>query len=95
MVLVGLWILVELVSPMTPKRAVLVAAMFGAFAIVMAIPFAREFFRLVIPPVDIIGVILGVSILAAVLIHVGLRLVDHHGGKWVPWLRTPEENEAG
>jgi len=92
MILVGLWILIELVSPMTPKRAVLVASMFGAFAVIMAIPFARDFFHLVIPPLDIIGVILGVSILAAVLVHVGLRLVDHHGGKWVPWLRTPEES---
>ena len=91
MVLVGMWVLVELTSPLTPKRAALVASLIGAFALVLAVPFGREFFELVIPPVDVIAVIIGISVTAAIVLHMALRIVDHHGGRWVPWLREGEE----
>jgi cation-transporting ATPase E len=92
MVLVGMWVLVELISPLTPKRAVLVGSLLGAFALILALPLGRNFFDLVIPPVNVIAVIASVSAAAAVILHVMLRVVDHrHGGQWVPWLRDTEE----
>jgi hypothetical protein len=46
----------------------------------------------VIPPLDIIAVIAAATIVAAIVLHVALRVVDHHEGPWVPWLRTDGEN---
>ncbi len=91
MVLVGLWILIELISPLTPKRAALVGSMFGLFAVVLAVPLGREFFHLVIPSIEVIGVIVGASLVAGFALHYALRLVDHHGGDWVPWLKEAGE----
>ena len=93
MVLVGLWVLVELTSPLTPKRAALVAALAGAFALVVGLPLGRAFFDLSIPPLDVGVLVVAISVTAAVVLHVILRIVDHHGGKWVPWLRRDEEAE--
>lgn len=91
MVLVGLWILIELISPLTPKRAALVGSMFALFTVVLVVPFGREFFHLVIPPIEIIGVILGAALAAGFALHHALRLMDHHGGDWVPWLKETGE----
>ena len=91
MVLVGMWVLVELISPLTPKRAALIGMLVGAFALILALPLGRTFFDLVIPPLTVIVVIAAVSVIAAVVLHLLLRFVDHHGGKWVPWLRVDEE----
>lgn len=93
MVLVGMWVLVELISPLTPKRATLIGAMVGAFVLILALPFGRTFFDLVIPPLNVSVVIVAISVAAAVILHVVLRVVDHHGGQWVPWLRVEEEAE--
>jgi cation-transporting ATPase E len=92
MVLVGMWILIELVIPLTPSRIALVGAMMAAFALTLIVPLGRTFFDLVIPPLDIIAVIAAATIMAAIVLHVALRVVDHHEGPWVPWLRTDEEN---
>ena len=92
MVLVGMWILVELVIPLTPSRTALVGAMIAAFALTLVVPFGRAFFDLVIPTLDIIAVIAAVTIVAAGVLHVALRVVDHHEGPWVPWLGVDEEN---
>ncbi len=91
MVLVGMWVLVELTSPLTPKRAALVAALVGAFALVLVVPLGRSFFDLVIPPADVLAVIIGISVAASIALHVALKIVDHHGGQWIPWLREEEE----
>ncbi|MGB5167397.1 MAG: HAD-IC family P-type ATPase, partial [Acidimicrobiia bacterium] len=50
MVLVGMWILVELVTPLTPSRLALVGAMMASFALTLIVPLGRTFFDLVIPP---------------------------------------------
>lgn len=91
MVLVGMWVLVELISPLTPQRAALIGSLVGAFVLILALPFGRTFFDLVIPPLNVSGVIVAISVTAAVILHVMLRIVDHHGGQWVPWLRVDEE----
>ena len=91
MVLVGMWVLVELVSPLTPRRAALIGALTGAFILILALPFGRTFFDLVIPPLNVSAVIVAISVAAAVILHVVMGVVDHHGGQWVPWLRVEEE----
>ncbi|MFV9672941.1 MAG: HAD-IC family P-type ATPase [Acidimicrobiia bacterium] len=91
MVLVGMWVLVELISPLTPKRAVLIGSLLGAFALILALPLGRTFFDLLIPPLNVNAVIIAVSVVAAVILHSLLRFVDHHGGQWVPWLRVDRE----
>ena len=93
MVLVGMWVLTELVIPLTPSRAALVGAMIAAFALVLAVPFGRAFFDLVIPPLDIAAVIAVVAVVSAAVLHVVLRAIDHHEGRWVPWLGSDEEDE--
>lgn len=84
MVLVGVWVLVELVSPLTTTRTALVGSMIAAFGLVLVVPFGRTFFELVIPPLDVAGVVLAVTVVAALVLHVALRVVDHHRGPWVP-----------
>jgi cation-transporting ATPase E len=91
MVLVGMWVLVELTSPLTPKRAALVASLVGSFALILGLPVGRAFFDLVVPPLDVSALVVVISLTAAVVLHVLLRIVDHHGGQWVPWLRTDDE----
>jgi hypothetical protein len=86
-----MWVLVELVSPLTPKRAALVGSLLGAFALILVLPAGRTFYDLVIPPLNVSAVIAAVSVVAAIILHVMLRIVDHHGGQWVPWLRIEEE----
>jgi cation-transporting ATPase E len=85
MVLVGVWVLVELVSPLTPTRSALVGSMIAAFALVLVVPFGRTFFELVIPPFDVAGVVLAVTLVAALVLHVALRVADHRWGPRVPW----------
>ncbi|MGB5185772.1 MAG: hypothetical protein WBO84_01410, partial [Acidimicrobiia bacterium] len=92
MVLVGMWILVELVTPLTPSRLALVGAMMASFALTLIVPLGRTFFDLVIPPLDIIGVIAAATIVAAIVLHVALRVVDHHEGPWLPGLPADKEN---
>ncbi|MGB5381509.1 MAG: HAD-IC family P-type ATPase [Acidimicrobiia bacterium] len=92
MVLVGMWILIELVTPLTPSRLALVGAMMASFALTLIVPLGRTFFDLVIPPLDIIGVIAAATIVAAIVLHVALRVVDHHEGPWLPGLPADKEN---
>ncbi len=91
MVLVGMWVLVELISPLTPKRAALIGSLVGAFILILALPLSRTFFDLVIPPLNVSAVVIAVSVVAAVILHSMLAFVDHHEGGWVPWLRVDEE----
>jgi hypothetical protein len=67
--------------------------MIAAFALVLAVPFGRAFFDLVIPPLDIAAVIAVVAVVSAAVLHVVLRAIDHHEGRWVPWLGSDEEDE--
>lgn len=93
MVLVGMWILAELVSPLTPRRTALIGSLTAAFGLVLVIPFVRVFYDLVIPPLDICIVIFGVAVVSAAVLHASLWAVDHHEGPWVPWLMS--EGDAG
>jgi cation-transporting ATPase E len=63
---VGLVVLVHLAQPLTAWRLGLVAAMLGAFTLVLALPFTREFFALDLPPpeawVAIAGLVAGFTV---------------------------------
>lgn len=76
MVIVGLWILVELIQPLTRERIVLVAALAAAFALTILVPLAREFFALVIPSAEVLAVIFGVTAVAVLLVHWSLIVTD-------------------
>ena len=74
---VGLWILGLLARPFTPARVVLVGAMAGAFAVVLAIPAVRDFFALDIPPLGLDLVIAAVVVIADGLLELGWRATAH------------------
>ncbi|MEN8234552.1 MAG: HAD-IC family P-type ATPase [Actinomycetota bacterium] len=93
MVLVGMWVLVELASPLSRNRTLLVAALLVGFGLTLALPAGRAFFDLVLLPPAIGAVVLVVSALAAGALHALLWMLDHHGGSWVPWV--PGENGEG
>jgi cation-transporting ATPase E len=76
MILVGLWILVELIQPLTRERVSLVAALGAASVLILITPFGRTFFALVIPSLQVWGVIIGVTIVAIFLVHWSLIGVD-------------------
>jgi cation-transporting P-type ATPase E len=50
LLVVGLWVLNILARPITPFRGALFAAMVGLFLLIMAVPSAREFYALDLPP---------------------------------------------
>ena len=91
MVLVGMWVLIELVIPLRPSRVALVGSMLAAFALTLVVPLGRTFFDLVIPPLDISAVIAAVTVVSAVILHIVLRVANHHAGPRVPWLARDEE----
>jgi hypothetical protein len=53
-----------------------VASLGGVFAVILALPFARSFFALVIPAPDVWVVIIATTIVAAVLVHWSLIGID-------------------
>ena len=87
-----MWVLIELVTPLTPSRVAMVGALLAAFALTLVVPFGRRFFDLVIPPLDIIAVIAAISVVSAVVLHVVLRVVDQYERIWKR--RRAREEEA-
>jgi cation-transporting ATPase E len=85
MVLVGMWILVELARPLSQKRLFLVASLLAAFALVLILPAGRTFYDLVVPSLEVAGVIALVAGAAAVALHATLSLMDRGGGRRLPW----------
>ena len=75
LVAIGLWILVILARPFTVWRALLVAAMVGAFALVLALPSGREFYALDLPYVDIVVESAAIAGGAALLLEMGWQAV--------------------
>jgi cation-transporting P-type ATPase E len=76
LLVVGLWVLAILARPITPFRAALVGAMVGIFVLVLALPRAREFYALNLPPADALvgGIIIAGSAIA--LLEVGWTIVQ-------------------
>jgi cation-transporting ATPase E len=61
LVTVGLWVLARLMRPLSPWRAVLLAAMIGSLALVLVVPLGRHFFALHLPPAWITVTAIGVG----------------------------------
>lgn len=81
MVLLGLWILFELIKPLNRGRTIMIGALFGAFAAVLALPAGRKFFELELPSARGWAVITVGVIVGALLIDVLLRLADAAVGR--------------
>ncbi len=83
LVTVGLWVLARLMRPLSPWRAVLLAAMIGTFAFVLVVPFGRHFFALDLPPgwitVCAVGVGCGAGWLAWIVDGALVARGDHDG----------------
>jgi cation-transporting ATPase E len=78
LIAVALWVLVIQARPFTPLnkngwKAILVAAMVGAVAIILAVPSFRDFYAVQMPPVEVIGEAAIVAVAAIVLLEVGWR----------------------
>jgi len=71
---VGLVVLARLAWPLTPLRALLLGAMTGAFALVLALPPLRAFFELDPPPLPLTLAALGIVGAAALLLVLAERL---------------------
>jgi cation-transporting ATPase E len=83
MVLLGLWIVIEVARPFTPKRATLVTAMLLIFGVVLLLPRSREFFELTVPGLES-GVIAAIGVGSGVaLIHLLLLAADSVLGRIV------------
>ncbi len=65
LVAVGLWVLVCLARPFNWWRTLLVAAMAGSVAIIMIVPWLRDFYALRFPDTTAIAEMLVISGLAA------------------------------
>jgi cation-transporting ATPase E len=76
LLIVGLWILNLLARPITPQRAVLFGAMVGAFAIIMAVPSLRDWFRLDFPREEITTAAVIIAFVACVILEVGWQVVQ-------------------
>jgi cation-transporting ATPase E len=77
LMVVGLYVLSIHARPITPFRAVLVAAMVGLFVVALSWPAAREFFALNVPETDaLIGGVVMAGIAVAVL-EAGWMYVQH------------------
>jgi magnesium-transporting ATPase (P-type) len=72
---IGLWVLARLTAPMDARRKALVVAMAAGLALTLAIPSAREFFGLDLPPVMVTLAAVGIIALALVSLEFGGRAV--------------------
>ena len=73
LVAVGLWVLVLQARPFNWWKTLLVGAMVGAVAVIMAVPWLRDFYALKLPPPEVVAegaLIAGASI---VLLEIGWR----------------------
>jgi len=80
MIVLGLVVLAELVSPVSRRNAVMIAAMFGGMLLVLAIPWLRDLFELTLPGIAawvVIGVVSGsVGVVLKMLLRTTRRTVE-------------------
>ena len=83
MLLLGMWILIEVARPMTPRRTSLVTAMLVVFALVLVMPWTRDFFELAPPSIET-WVVIALSVVGGIaLIHLVLLGVDSVVGRFL------------
>ncbi len=72
--LVAFWVLAILARPMNGWRLALVASMAGAFVLVLAVPWLREYFDLPLPDVENLLVATGIGAIACGVLEIGWRI---------------------
>ncbi len=77
--LVALWVLSALARPFDRWRALLLAALVIALALILAVPFARAFFALQIPSGRLLAVTMGVVVLGCTAIEFLYRFLKKRG----------------
>jgi cation-transporting ATPase E len=76
LLVVGLWVLNVLARPITPLRALLFGSMVGAFLVVLAVPWLREYFALDLPPRNTLVAVAGVAGAAILLLELGWQITQ-------------------
>jgi cation-transporting ATPase E len=71
---VGLWVLVILARPFNWWKTVLVASMAGCVALILVVPWLRDFYALQFPPPEVVVEAGIVAATAIALLEVGWRL---------------------
>jgi len=66
----ALWVLVVLVRPFTRTTAAVVMCAYGGLAVVLLVPFSKDFLQLSLPPLHAILVAVGISVVASLLLEV-------------------------
>ncbi|MFI9152948.1 HAD-IC family P-type ATPase [Streptomyces sp. NPDC053367] len=74
--LVSMWVLAIIARPYTWWRVLLVAAMGGAFLLVLVVPWLQEFFALRLVGMEMPWLAVGIAVVAAVALEVLWRWVD-------------------
>ncbi|NYE94062.1 cation-transporting ATPase E [Psychromicrobium silvestre] len=77
--LIALWVLGTLARPFDRWRAAVVAAMVLGLVLVLAVPFAREFFALQVPTGWLLAVTIGVVILGCAAVEILYRILKRRG----------------
>ena len=72
--IVAFWVLGMLTRPLNTWRVVLVTGMALLFVATLALPVARDFFDLVLPPLDVALEALVIAVAACAMLEVGLRV---------------------
>jgi len=80
LLILGLWVLALLARPITLWRAALLIGMAGGLVLALAVPFARDFFALELPPVDVAVEALAVTAAAAFLLEVFWQITHR---RWI------------
>ena len=80
LLILALYVLVLLARPFTRYRAILVAAMIGAFVGVLVIGPLRSFYKFTLPPNDVLSESVLIAIVGCVVMELGYRFVLHRGG---------------
>lgn len=70
---IGLWVLMILARPLTVWRVLLIGAMIGTAALVLAVPTGRDFFALELPPGEVLAQAVIIAVSAAALLEIGWR----------------------
>jgi cation-transporting ATPase E len=78
LLVVGLWVLNILARPITPFRGALFASMVGIFLLILALPGAREFYALEIPPEAALITGLCIAGGAVALLEIAWTISQHH-----------------
>jgi cation-transporting ATPase E len=78
LLVVGLWVLNILARPITPFRGALFGSMVGIFLLILALPSAREFYALQIPPQAALVSGLLIAGVAVALLELAWSISQHH-----------------